>query len=109
MDFFNDEYTLDIKLLGYEKQAENIRNLILNCDTPYTIGISGRWGSGKTSMMKHLMASLGGIPVQQRFRFSENVIEDDKEKGSFNRIFDDYEKIQADKIKIYGLDTFLLY
>lgn len=64
MNFFNDEYTLDIDTLGYKEQADKIRELILNCDTPYTLGISGRWGSGKTSMMKYLLASLGGIPLE---------------------------------------------
>ena len=51
--YSNDEYTCEIEQLGYEKQAEIIRDVIIGCDTPYGLGIPGRWGSGKTSMMKY--------------------------------------------------------
>jgi ABC-type dipeptide/oligopeptide/nickel transport system ATPase component len=79
MDFLNDEYTLDINDLGYKKQVDVIRELIIDADTPFSIGISGRWGSGKTSLMKYLMASLGGQPSKQRINFQTSILEREKE------------------------------
>ncbi len=32
--------------------AETISEVIINCPTPFTIGISGNWGSGKSSVLK---------------------------------------------------------
>lgn len=86
MDFNNDEYTCEIDQLGYKKQAETIRNLILNCESPYAIGISGRWGSGKTSMMKYIMASLGGKPMEHRLKFQDNTISNNKEVREFKKV-----------------------
>lgn len=76
MVFLNDEYTLDINELGYKKQADTIRDMILNCKTPFTLGVSGKWGSGKTSLMKYVMASLGGEPLSYRFPNSDELIEE---------------------------------
>ncbi len=90
MDFNNDEYTCEIDQLGYKKQAETIRNLILNCESPYAIGISGRWGSGKTSMMKYIMASLGGKPMEHRIKFQDNAISNNKEVTAFRKVYSAY-------------------
>lgn len=86
MKFLNDEYTLDIDDLGYKNQIDVIRELILDCETPFSIGISGRWGSGKTSAMKYLMASLGGKPVKHRLNFHTKTIE---EADKFKQVFED--------------------
>lgn len=72
--FYNDEYTLDIDDLGYKKQADTVREIILKCQTPYTLGISGKWGSGKTSLMKYIMASLGGEPLKYRIKYSKDFV-----------------------------------
>lgn len=84
--FPNDEYTLDIDDLGYKQQADNIRKLIIESDTPYSIGISGRWGSGKSSMMKYIMASLGGTPLVHRLKFQTDYLENKQEKENYDRI-----------------------
>jgi ABC-type Mn2+/Zn2+ transport system ATPase subunit len=90
MFFNNDEYSCDIDQLGYEKQAKTLRNLIVNCETPYAIGISGRWGSGKTSMMKYIMASLGGQPMQHRLRYQSDALENEDEKAAFKVVADSF-------------------
>lgn len=90
MNFNNDEYTCDIDQLGYKKQADTIRRLIMECDTPYAIGISGRWGSGKTSMMKYIMASLGGQPLQHRLRYQDGTLENLTEKNNFDKVQAEY-------------------
>ena len=75
MAYDNDEHTLDIENLGNKKQIETIRELILEANTPYSLAISGRWGSGKTSAMKHLYASLGGKPSKHNLSFGSVEIE----------------------------------
>ena len=45
-------------LLGTKVYVEALKNIIKNCDTPYTIGIFGSWGSGKSSIIKTLKEDL---------------------------------------------------
>ena len=75
MNFNNDEYTLNIDDLGHRKQVDSIRDLILKAQTPFSIGVSGRWGSGKTSVMRYLLASLGGKPTQHILNFNTVALE----------------------------------
>lgn len=89
MTFLNDEYTLQIDDLGYRPQVDKIRELILDADTPFSIGISGRWGSGKTSIMKYLMASLGGEPMRHRMTFHTEIIKEQKDFRSVYTLFED--------------------
>jgi predicted KAP-like P-loop ATPase len=55
----NDQWTL-IDDLGYEKFVENIKNVIDKAKPPFTLGIYGGWGTGKTSIMKQLFFRIGG-------------------------------------------------
>jgi hypothetical protein len=97
--FLNDEYTLDIDQLGYKKQTDTIRKLII-ADTPFSLGISGRWGSGKTSVMKYLMASLGGEPLKHRLNFHTKTIE---EKSDFKQVINDNEDYKNDIENIHTI------
>lgn len=83
MKFNNDEYTLNIDDLGHKAQIDSIRNLILKAQTPFSIGVSGRWGSGKTSVMKYLLASLGGKPTEHILNFKTVALE---EKTQYDEI-----------------------
>ncbi|MFK5975828.1 MAG: P-loop NTPase fold protein [Sulfurovum sp.] len=96
MKFLNDEYTLDIKELADINQIARIRELILNAPTPFSIGISGRWGSGKSSIMKHLMASLGGEPIKHKLNFQDKTID---EEQLFTNVFNRHIEKDTDKIK----------
>ena len=87
MKFLNDEYTLDIEVLADKNQIDKIRELVLWAPTPFSIGISGRWGSGKSSIMKYLMASLDGKPVKHQLNFQDKAIE---EEGEFQNVFKNY-------------------
>lgn len=93
MKFLNDEYTLNIEYLGHKEQIDSIRELILECETPFSIGISGRWGSGKTSAMKYLMASIRGEPVKHRLNFRTKTIE---EIEKFNALFNEHYEEKKD-------------
>ena len=105
MNFLNDEYTLDIEVLADKKQIDKIRDLILRAHTPFSIGISGRWGSGKSSIMKYLMASLNGKPVKHQLNFQDKTIEEEK---NFQEIFNKhcpakYKKNAFDKRNIHTI------
>jgi GTPase SAR1 family protein len=57
------------KGLGFQDYAEALVNIILDSGSPFTIGILGDWGVGKTSLMQTMCAKLreqsdkGVIPV----------------------------------------------
>jgi len=59
----NDHWTLDIDRLGMGATGDRLARLILQCRPPYAICVQGKWGSGKTSLMRYAMASLGGEPL----------------------------------------------
>lgn len=61
MTLLTDQWTCAINELGYEDFGVKLRDLILESQTPLSITIGGRWGAGKTSMLRAVMASLGGL------------------------------------------------
>lgn len=75
MQYLNDHWTQEIDVLGRDKFALAVRKLILSADTPFAMSISGRWGTGKTSMLRALMASLGGQPVASLSSLSESTFD----------------------------------
>lgn len=92
MSLLNDDYTYEIDQLGYGKLAKTIRTHILKCDPPYAIGISGRWGSGKTSLMKHIYASLSGQPFTERLQHQTEMIVSQQDQKSSSDILLKYVK-----------------
>ncbi len=59
MKYLNDEWTFGIdKIEGALAFAKQARVVITDAPTPFALTIGGRWGSGKTSMLRALMASL---------------------------------------------------
>ncbi|MEA2000079.1 MAG: P-loop NTPase fold protein [Euryarchaeota archaeon] len=65
LEIFGDSPTIEDGL-GFDDYADILLGMIGNFDarSPLTIGIHGRWGSGKTSLMRM---------VEKRFRGSEDV------------------------------------
>ena len=43
---------------GHNSIAENLKQIILNCPTPFTIGLFGKWGTGKTTIINILKKKL---------------------------------------------------
>ena len=70
----NDHWTLDLKDLGMEGAGKELARLILNCHPPYAICVQGKWGSGKTSLMRYAMARLGGEPLGTTVKTSKEPI-----------------------------------
>jgi len=40
--------------------AETLKDIVLNCPLPFTIGLFGRWGTGKSTIAKFLKIKLSG-------------------------------------------------
>ncbi|MBF0554931.1 MAG: hypothetical protein HQK96_10320 [Nitrospirae bacterium] len=89
-NYISDEYTYEIDALGYREQADKIRDMIINCETPFVIGISGRWGSGKTSLMKYIMASLGGRVQESWIGEHNEPLKDNEEEGKIKIVKERY-------------------
>lgn len=57
--YLNDHWTLDLEL-GMREVGDEIARLALRCRPPFSIAVHGKWGSGKTSLLRYAMATLGG-------------------------------------------------
>lgn len=67
--FINDQWTLKDDL-GMGRVGDELARLVLEANAPFTVGVTGKWGSGKTSIMRRAYATLGGLPLQQPLAFS---------------------------------------
>ncbi len=70
----NDHWTLHLEDLGMQGAGEELARLILTCQPPYAICVQGKWGSGKTSLMRYAMARLGGEPLGTTLKTSSKTI-----------------------------------
>src|SRR3990172_3417003 len=43
---------------GHKEIADTLTELIINCPTPFTIGLFGRWGAGKSTISFMLKAAM---------------------------------------------------
>jgi len=67
----NDHWTLDLEKLGMDVAGDKLAQLVLRCRPPYAICVQGKWGAGKTSLMRYAMARLGGKPLGTTLRTAE--------------------------------------
>ena len=67
----NDHWTLDLQKLGMVDAGDKLAKLVLRCRPPYAICVQGKWGAGKTSLMRYAMARLGGKPLGTTLRTAE--------------------------------------
>ena len=58
----NDDPAVENPLFGFDAYARTLSSLIANKEnaTPLVVGISGMWGSGKTTLMKAIKTQLDG-------------------------------------------------
>ncbi len=67
----NDEWTLRDNL-GHQNLVDNLITHISTITPPFTLGIYGGWGSGKTSLMKQVFYRIGGKTKSFLFPFLGN-------------------------------------
>ena len=72
----NDEWTLNDKL-GHDKIVKQIIDTIEKINPPFTLGLYGGWGCGKTSIMKQVYYNTGGKSMSYIFPFNLNPEEED--------------------------------
>ena len=72
----NDDCCLDDSL-GMAPAGDRTAKIVLDAAPPFTLGVIGKWGSGKTSLMRRAFAALGGKPVSQALPLGEDRKDDE--------------------------------
>lgn len=75
----NDSWTLDDHL-GIGKTGDLLAKMSLEVEPPFAIRLTGKWGSGKTSILRRAFATLGGNPIKQSIPLGSDKTEFDEEK-----------------------------
>src|SRR6478672_11607857 len=57
-NIISDETTNNIELLDFGRYSQKLAELIKNSDPKFTVGIFGKWGTGKTTLMNMIMNEL---------------------------------------------------
>jgi KAP-like P-loop domain-containing protein len=60
--YVNDAFTLEDGF-GTTVAGDQVARMALEVETPFTLGVTGKWGSGKTSVLRRAFVTLGGNPV----------------------------------------------
>ena len=77
--YLNDHWTL-ADGLGFGATAEQLARVSLQAQPPFTVALTGKWGAGKTSVLRQAFATLGGEPIAQALPIGEPLSD-----GSFNQ------------------------
>ncbi len=76
--YFSDHWTLEDQL-GIAGTGDLVARMCLEVKPPFSIRVTGKWGSGKTSILRRAFVTLGGRPVEQAVALAQDNI---KEQGS---------------------------
>ena len=68
---------------GTTLAGDQVARMALEVTTPFTLGVTGKWGSGKTSILRRAFATLGGSPVQLSVPLREEAREDASIEGQW--------------------------
>jgi len=71
--YLNDQWTLEDDL-GIAGTGDLLARMALEVQPPFSMRVTGKWGSGKTSVLRRAFATLGGQPIQLAVPLSENNI-----------------------------------
>ncbi len=83
--YSNDEWTL-VDTLGYGPFIQQLLGLIEKAQPPFSIGIYGGWGTGKTSIMRQLFFRTGGRISSVLLPLSEDPVEEHLDPRTIERI-----------------------
>ena len=76
--YLNDHWTLDDGL-GFGDTAEQLARVALQAQPPFTVALTGKWGAGKTSVLRRAFAILGGKPIAQALPIGESLSEENEQ------------------------------
>ena len=68
--YLNDHWTL-ADGLGFGATAKQLARVALQAQPPFTVALTGKWGAGKTSVLRQAFATLGGNPLAQAMPIGE--------------------------------------
>ena len=83
--YSNDEWTL-VDTLGYGPFIQQLLGLIEKAQPPFSIGIYGGWGTGKTSIMRQLFFRTGGRISSVLLPLSEDPVKEHLDPRTIERI-----------------------
>ncbi|HTQ78642.1 MAG TPA: P-loop NTPase fold protein, partial [Thermoanaerobaculia bacterium] len=69
--YVNDAFTLEDGF-GTTLAGDQVARMALEVETPFTLGVTGKWGSGKTSVLRRAFVTLGGNPVAMAVPLGED-------------------------------------
>ena len=76
--YLNDHWTL-ADGLGFGATAEQLARVALLAQPPFTVALTGKWGAGKTSVLRQAFATLGGEPIAQALPIGESLSEENEQ------------------------------
>ncbi len=77
-NYINDQW-VQKDSMGLGHAGDAVARMALDVSPPFTIGVTGKWGCGKTSVMRRAFATLGGQPISQHLQLGENKQELDQD------------------------------
>lgn len=77
--YINDQW-VQLDSLGLGHAGDVVARMTLEASPPFTIGVTGKWGCGKTSVMRRAFATLGGKPISQQLQLGADKLELDSEQ-----------------------------
>lgn len=72
--YHSDQSQVD-NSLGLGGAADSLAEMALQVSPPFSIAVSGKWGSGKTSLMRRAFITLGGQKSEQAVLLGEDKVE----------------------------------
>lgn len=78
MKYHNDTWTLG-DAFGMGRAGDQVARIALEADAPFTLGVTGKWGSGKTSVMRRAFVTLGGKPIEQKLLMQDTLGQEENE------------------------------
>lgn len=73
--YLNDQYTLEDSL-EIAATGDALAKMVLQAQPPFSVRVTGKWGSGKTSVLRRAFFVLGGKPIQQAVPLSDDNIKE---------------------------------
>ena len=80
--YHNDEWSINDEL-GLTGASERLARMALQVSPPFSISVNGKWGSGKTSIMRRAFMTLGGCPASQAVLLGEEKREIDQQENDW--------------------------
>lgn len=95
---FNDEpiSTIDNDLLQVETHMKGFSKFIRTCETPLTISIQGKWGSGKTSFFQLVRENIEKDQMPKDIKKEENEEDQIKIQGNSETEIEKSERLEKE-------------